>query len=208
MSRAAVAELFAAAWPWLVLTLCLQKLASWCGLTLRGWRRLWWPGAIALAALLLPVGGLTVARWAAGLSANFSFPFTGLMAAAVWERAFAQQVLSPRDWEAGWRFGAIGGLVLYPFALGVGSVDPYEWGWRFSPLFVVVGVLTAGLIWRQSRFAILLLLAAVAFHLGVLESSNYWDYLLDPIYCLVSLVRLGRRLISVRSLAWSPRGAP
>ena len=42
---------------------------------------------------------------------------------------------------------------------------------------------------------ILLLLAAAAFHLRVLESSNYWDYLLDPIYCLVSLAALGRRLI-------------
>jgi hypothetical protein len=194
MNQAAMAELFSAAWPWLVLTLGLQRAASWCGLTLRGSRRLLWPGAIALAALLLPVGGLTIARWIAGLSANFSIPFTGLLAAAVFERVLARPILSQRDWDTGWIFGAIGGVLLYPFALGVGSVDPYEWGWRFSPLFVVAGALTAWLIWTENRFAILLLLAVAAFHSSVLESSNYWDYLLDPVYCLVSLVALGRRL--------------
>ena len=208
MNQAAVAELFSAAWPWLVLTLCLQRAASWCGLTLRGSRRLLWPGAIALTALLLPVGGLTIARWIAGLSANFSIPFTGLLAAAVCEQVLARPILSQRDWDAGWIFGAIGGVLLYPLALGIGSVDPYEWGWRFSPLFVVAGALTVWLIWKQSRFAILLLLAAAAFHLRVLESSNYWDYLLDPIYCLVSLVVLGRRLISARPRAWNPRAVP
>ena len=120
----------------------------------------------------------------------------------------ARPIFSQRDWDAGWIFGAIGGVLLYPLALGIGSVDPYEWGWRFSPLFVVAGALTVWLIWKQSRFAILLLLAAAAFHLRVLESSNYWDYLLDPIYCLVSLVVLGRRLISARPRAWNPRAVP
>ena len=149
---------------------------------------------MALAVLLLPIGGLVIARWVAGLSANFSMPLTGMLAVAVWERAFTQRVFSRRDWDEGWSFGAIGGAVLYPLALGVSSVDPYEWGWRFSPLFVVIGGVTAWLIWRGSRFGLLLLLATIAFHLDLLESSNYWDYLLDPVYGLVSLIVLSGRL--------------
>ena len=87
-------------------------------------------------------------------------------------------------------------LALYPLALGLGSFDPYEWGWHFSPLFVIVAALTVWLTWKQNRFGFLLLLAAVAFHLRLLESTNYWDYVLDPIYCLVSFVVLIRHQLS------------
>jgi len=117
-----------------------------------------------------------------------------MLAVAAWERAFSRRIFSQRDWRTAWGFGAVGGLALYPLALGVGSIDPYEWGWRFSPLFVVIGALTVWLVWKQNRFGLLLLLAAVAFHLRLLESTNYWDYLLDPVYCMASLVALGTGL--------------
>ena len=51
MNQTALTELFAAACPWLVLVLCLQQVASWCGLTLRGWRLLSCPARLrSLAA--------------------------------------------------------------------------------------------------------------------------------------------------------------
>jgi hypothetical protein len=186
-------EALSTACPWLMLVLCLQRVAAWRGLPLRRWGLLLLPGAIAAGVLLLPIGGIAVARWITGLNANFSIPLTGLLAVAVWERAFARSLFARQDWSAGWTFGAIGGLSLYPLALGVGSFDPYEWGWRFSPLFVVIAVLTGWLIWKKNRFGLLLLLAIAAFHLRLLESSNYWDYLLDPVYWCTSLVVLGRR---------------
>jgi len=196
MIHDAVTEVMSAACPWLVLVLCLQQVAGWCGLTWRGWRLLASSGALALIVLLLPAKGLIIARWVAGVSVNFSIPLTGMLAIAVWERTFARRIFSHVDWATGWSFGAIGGLVLYPLALGVSSFDPYEWGWRFSPLFVIMGALTSWLIWKQNGFGFLLLLAIVAFQLRLLESSNYWDYLLDPIYCLTSLVWLGGRLVA------------
>ena len=209
MNLHAVTEWLSAVCPWLVLVLCLQRAVGWRGWMLRGWGLLLWPGAIALGVLLLPITGIVIARWVAGISANVSIPFAGMLAVAVWERAFRRRVFSLRDWDAGWSFGAISGLALYPLALGVGSVDPYEWGWRFSPLFVVMGALTGWLIWKQSGFGCLLLLAVVAFRLGLLESSNYWDYLLDPVYALVSFIAVGRRLAAhVRGGVWLPRGAP
>ena len=120
--------------------------------------------------------------------------------AGVWERVFERSLLAEREWTTAWSFGAIGGLALYPMALGLGSFDPYEWGWPFSPLFVVIGALTVLLIWKQNRFGVLLVLAAVAFQLHLLESTNYWDYLLDPIYSLVSIVWLaGGFVTSMRS---------
>jgi len=187
MNHMTLVEICAAICPWLAVTWCLVQGARSLQLGLRGWTLLMMTGAIGAGALLVPIEGLAVARWVAGLSANFSIPLTGLLAVSIWERVFERPLFSGREWATAWGFGALGGLALYPMALGVGGVDPYEWGWPFSPLFVVVGALTAWLMWRQNGFGFLLLLAALAFQLGLLESTNYWDYLLDPVYSLVAL---------------------
>lgn len=200
MSHAMLVEVCSAICPWLALVWCLQRVARLLKHPLRGWTQLVVTGAIAAAVMLVPAQGLVLARWAAGLNANFSIPLTVMLALAVWEGVFEQSLLSEREWTTAWAFGAIGGLALYPMALGLGSFDPYEWGWPISPLFVVIGVLTAWLIWRGNRFGRVLLLAAAAFQLRLLESSNYWDYLLDPIYSLVALGWFaGRLATSTRS---------
>ena len=187
MSHATVVEIGAAICPWLAVTWCLVQIVRSWHLGLRGLPLLAVTSAIGVVILAVPFEGLAVARWVAGLNANFSIPLTGLLAVSIWERVFERPLFSEREWTTAWGFGAVGGLALYPMALGLGTFDPYEWGWPFSPLFIVVGALTAWLMWRQNRFGVLLLLAALAFQLRLLESTNYWDYLLDPVYSLVSL---------------------
>ena len=185
--------------PWLAVAWVLQRVATRLRPQLREWTRLALAGVIAALILLVHVEGLAISRWLVGLNANFSVPLTGMLAVALYERALGRQVFWERDWIAGWAFGAVGSLTLYPLALGVGSFDPYEWGWRFSPLFVIVAALSGWLIWKKNRFGLLLLVAVIAFHLHLLESSNYWDYLLDPIYGLVSIAALTRRGLSALS---------
>jgi hypothetical protein len=182
--------------PWLVLVLGLQALATRGGLKLRGLLRLTLLGLVAAGLLLLPIQGFPISGWVRGISADFSIPFAGLLAVAVWEHEFRRKLFSTADWTAAWAFGAIAGLGLYPLALGWGSFDPYGWGWSFSPLFVISAALTAVLLWNQNRFGFLLLLAVAAYQLCLLESANYWDYLLDPVYCLLSIVALGWRLLA------------
>ena len=184
MSHSTVILLFSAMCPWLMLVLGLQVLLDRCGLKTRGWGRLLLSGVLAAGFLLLPVQGMSVAGWVRGVTANFSIPFTALLAVAVWEAEFRRKWFTKADWTAAWAFGLVTGLGCYPLALGWGSFDPYEWGWSFSPLFVAGAVLTALLLWKQNRFGLLLLLAIAAYHLHLLESVNYWDYLLDPVYCL------------------------
>jgi hypothetical protein len=196
MNDAIMTWVVSAMCPWLALLLCVQRLIAGRSVALRGWPLLIVSGVVAVGVLLIPVERIALARWVASISPSFSVPLTGLLAIAAWERAFSRQVLTERDRNAAWTFGAVAGLLLYPFALGVSRIDPYEWGWSASPLFIAVGVLTAWLIWRRNRFGFLLLLAVTAFHLQLLESSNYWDYLIDPIYWLASLVVLGTRALS------------
>lgn len=198
MSDVTVTVVFSALGPWLVMLLGVQRLIGWRATRLRRVPLLIVPGAVALGILLVPIHAMPVARWVAAISAGFSVPFVGLLGIAAWEHAFARPLLEPRERDAAWAFAALAGLLLYPMALGVSSIDPYEWGWFRSPLFVVVGVLTGWLIWTRNRFGILLLAAVLAYHLQLGESSNYWDYLIDPVFWLASLVALARRVVIAR----------
>jgi hypothetical protein len=94
---------------------------------------------------------------------------------------------------------AIVALLFYPAALGLGALDPYEWGHDEAlvlPLTVGALALLAWLgRWRVSALALVLALAF--WRLRVLESTNLWDYLLDP---LLTLAVLG--LLVARGLRW------
>jgi hypothetical protein len=53
-------------------------------LPLRGWMLLAASGAIAAVVMLIPIQGLVVARWIAGLNANFSIPLTVMLDVIFW----------------------------------------------------------------------------------------------------------------------------
>ena len=114
-------------------------------------------------------------------------PLTALLISGVGQRCFGSELLRRQDRQAAWIFGAVAGVALYPLALGLGPVDPFSLGWYFGPLFAGMAVVSAFLLWKRNRFGVVLVLAILAWHLGVPESGNYWDCLVDPIYFLISL---------------------
>jgi len=149
----------------------------------------------------VPIEGLSVARRLAGFAPGFSLPFVALIVHASLNRLGGPELLRPTELTAFWRWGALVGLILYPAALGWGRVDPYTAGWHFSALFVGVGLSTAILMGRGHRLGWVLLIAIAAWHLRGLESTNYWDYLVDPLYFLIAVPRalMGLRLRSGRT---------
>jgi hypothetical protein len=184
--------------PALGLALVLACVARWVGLRPRG--RGWCVGLVifSLAIVTVPVNGLPLARWLAGVVDHWSVPTAALLTSAVIQRLFGIDLLQRKDWQAAWRFGALAGLLLYPMALGWGPFDPYGLGWHFGPLFVAVAVLASVLLLRGNRCGIVLVLAIAAWHLRAVESANYWDCLVDPFYFLFSVGALG-------SWAWRAR---
>ena len=98
-------------------------------------------------------------------------------------------------------FGSIAVTALYPLSLGLGSFDPYVSGWDFSGLFPAMAVITIVYLWQQNRLGYLLLAAVVAYDLHCLESLNFWDYIIDPIYWLLSLVLLARVAMALNDVA-------
>ena len=80
-------------------------------------------------------------------------------------------------------------LSFYPFALGLGMIDPYAWGYGSIAFFI--GVLTFALVcgllnWVKGVWIIAIAIIAWAAHWH--ESANLWDYLLDPFLVVWALL--------------------
>ena len=80
-------------------------------------------------------------------------------------------------------------IVFYPLALGFGMVDPYVWGYG-SITFLIATILFAvscGLAgWIKGVWIISFAIMAWAAHWH--ESTNLWDYLLDPFLAIWALI--------------------
>ncbi len=86
---------------------------------------------------------------------------------------------------------AVIALAFYPFALGLGMIDPYAWG--YGAITFYIGVLAFALIcglanWNKGVWIIALAIIAWSVHWH--ESANLWDYLLDPFLALWSIIAL------------------
>lgn len=195
--------------PTLVLVVLFHGLVRCVRPKPRGWA--WFAGltALALGLAVLPLQGLPLARWLAGVVDHWSVPTQALLVARVVQDFFGRELLRREDRQTAWFFGAVAGAALYPMALGLGAFDPYSLGWHFGPLLAGMGIAAVILQWRGNRFGVVLLLATVAWALGVPESGNYWDCLMDPFYFLASLGALGAKLLRRRSpqLQPPPRGS-
>jgi hypothetical protein len=145
--------------------------------------------------VVIPLGGLSLARWLISINANFSIPLTAILLSKVWENASHIKLLDGKAFLSSWIFGLTVGLVLYPMALGLGRFDPYEFGWSFSLLFVLLMTVTVMLLFLKNRFGVILVACILAYDLELLESKNLWEYLVDPFFVLISGAALNRRLI-------------
>ena len=112
--------------------------------------------------------------------------------------------------ENGGRFAllaavAAAALALYPMALGLGLFDPYRLGygspWLLGGLFAVA---LAAWLGRVEVLAVCIALATLAWSVGWYDSTNLWDYLLDP---LVSFYALGTLAIRGAKRVWHFCGA-
>ncbi|WP_114638807.1 hypothetical protein [Polynucleobacter necessarius] len=76
-------------------------------------------------------------------------------------------------------------LGFYPFALGIGMIDPYAWG--YGSIIFLIAVIFFALIcslasWNQGVCIIAIAILAWSAHWH--ESTNLWDYVLDPILAI------------------------
>ncbi len=137
--------------------------------------------------LFLPIGGLPVWSWAFSFCPNPSLPLLGAVCAALWQRLCGIAVFKPADWSAIWCFGGVGGTALYLHPILLPSLDLYYWGWHPDVAIGSITVAALVVLAFGNRLGVLFVAALLAYGLGALESHNSWDYVIDPLYWLVSL---------------------
>ncbi|MBT5686119.1 MAG: hypothetical protein HOJ11_14030 [Gammaproteobacteria bacterium] len=93
-------------------------------------------------------------------------------------------------------------IVLYPTALGLTYFDLYAFGYYPIILGPITFVLFASALWFGFTLsAVLLAMGFLAFALGILESDNLWDYLLDPVitaYAFYLVIKHRRQVTKIK----------
>lgn len=142
-------------------------------------RRLLWLAAMLGLAALLPWGhGLSLAAALRALWGDPSITTLQLVALSLAGRA---PTALARDWRAPAVIAGVG-LAFYPLALGLGDFDPYRLGYQPSLVLALLAVPALLLWWRgQTLWLWLLAVDLLAFAADLLESTNFCDYLIDPL---------------------------
>ena len=151
-----------------------------------------WIGVLILANVFFwPIGlslELPLVGYVRGVTGDLSVVLTLLLWSAV--------MLPSRPVPIGFRVALIGiALTLYPLALGLGMFDPYVWG--YGSLGFLIGVVLFALLcgvfgWTKGVWIFAIAIIAWAGHLH--ESTNLWDYLLDPLLALWAIITCIRTL--------------
>ena len=160
---------------WMLVSLRLPVAARYAG-----WKRMLFVAAVYGAAML-PVFGLSAAGVLRGMVGDLSITTVMLLALALYRRLSpAPLPTDARDRHALLLFLCVLALLLYPFALGLGYVDPYRSGYDSIALILMLSALA---LWAALRNLLLLPLAVslalTAWSLGWYESTSLWDYLID-----------------------------
>jgi hypothetical protein len=149
-----------------------------------------WLPLVLGAAALVPISGLPIGRWLYGFSNAFSIPFFALLVDDTVSPLLRRPLLDRSGRRAAAWFGVVAAAMLYPLTLGLGSFDPYVFGWRAPGTAGLAAAVGAALAMVGNRFGAVLIAAGIAWQAGILESDNAWDYLVDPVYALVAALTL------------------
>ena len=180
----AATDLFAASG--IALALCATWLRIYCRLSGHNRTKPTSVTAITLAVfvlLLLPMPGvgIALAAFLRGFSADLSITLTVLCAFSVVRSLRGTVVINQRESTMLMCAVAAGALLLYPTALGWGDWDAYRLGWgSWLFLFVLAAVCVISVLSGLRVLPAFVALALLAWSLGLMESTNLWDYLLDP----------------------------
>jgi hypothetical protein len=163
-------------------------------------------GLLAAVAFLVlaPLGPLPVVIVVRGATGDLSITTLVLLGGAILRGLTGWPPVDPRSRWVLLSLVAVAALALYPMALGLGMYDPYRLGYA-SPWLLGGALAVALAAWfrRLDHVALCLALATLAWTMRWHESTNLWDYLIDP---LVSLYALGA--LAVLAAKQLPRRVP
>ena len=152
-----------------------------------------WTFIVCLFCIWIPVGvgNLSLLAYVRGVVSDPSVTLVALALLSLWQRFF-----SGGDIDACEKFVlnlsiVVVAAVLYSTALGWGDWDAYRAGWGSSGMWLALLALCS-IFWMFGfrLLPLLLGLAMLGWAVGWLESTNLWDYLIDPWLAVAALFQL------------------
>jgi hypothetical protein len=99
-------------------------------------------------------------------------------------------------------FWVAAGMFLYPAALGLLNRDMYSFGFHTGMQWCVLAASVVAMLCQHRILGLCLAFTVLAHLLNLHESSNLWDYIIDPWLCISAAVclpaGLWRRLLGTR----------
>jgi hypothetical protein len=158
---------------------CLRLLSWRRGVT--SWGK--WATAALFVLLWCPVGParLPIVAYVRGISSDLSISLVAIACLGMYQRLSGASLVDGRERALVNVVFAAGALFLYPLALGWGDWDAYRLGWGSAGLWAVLLLLSLACWAKGFRLLpVLVALALLAWAAGTPESTNLWDYLIDP----------------------------
>lgn len=165
---------------------------------------------VTLIAAFMPINGLAAITYFRALTGDMSMTTTILCALFAYMQLHDKTPVKVSTLSALCGLIIVGASFLYPLELGLTIYTPYTLGYG-SNLFFAALLLITLIAWKFENHLIVLciLTASAAYLLNLLESRNLWDYLIDPVCTLFSivflLIQLGR--LALRKLKSDPLAA-
>ena len=142
-----------------------------------------WTILVCFVILWLPAGvaHLPLVAYVRGITSDLSVTLVALACFAIGQCLFGLPALGKRNRLALCVAVVVAATVLYPTALGWGDWDAYRFGWgSFSMLGVLFAVVIIFLLTGLRLLPALVGLGLLGWATGLMESTNLWDYLIDP----------------------------
>jgi hypothetical protein len=156
---------------------------------------------------LIQINDLSIAHYLAGLFGNLSITSVVLLSSYLVYRC-AGKTVHPTITSDLLRINliiAITALIFYPSALGAIDQDLYAEGYYPVVLGpVMFAVFTLAIVRNWYYLAAIIGVVFAAYGLGVLESDNLWDYLMDPLLSVYCLIRLPAAVSGLRHRVTGP----
>jgi hypothetical protein len=177
----------------------MHLILAWLDTTLLGAMVVLWIGnrfkigsvylgvGVALVAMccLIPVQGLSLFMYVRAVIGDLSFTSKLFLIAWLLYRLGGPVLTDMKEIRIVLRAVTVIGLLFYPLSLGLSSFDPYSAGYSAS-VVIVLTMIAAAYGMRNGYFilAVSMVLAIWGYLLGLMESNNLFDYVLDPLLFL------------------------
>jgi len=158
-----------------------------------------------------PFGALPSAAYLRGIIGDLSITSVILLALALLKVLFGWRLFNDQKKWLLQSVIAISAAIFYPLTLGISYFDPYRLGFGNLWFLITLFILTLAAFYkRYFLLAFCITLAVLTWSVGWYESTNLWNYLLDPfvaVYAIGALIWRGGGMLRRCKSTFALRGS-